>query len=151
YHGEGEGAPSPLQGPAAMPGPAPSTQATPNQQNGAPAAAQLHFDPATASIKARDSTTVGLSVANVNDLSSIPPLIHYDPAVLQVEDVRDGGFLSGGDQGIAIVHSINQQRGEVIISATRKPNTPGVNGSGTLLGLVVKGLAPGNSALQVLQ
>jgi hypothetical protein len=98
-----------------------------------------------------DTTTIGLSVSNVTDLYSIPLLIHYDPAVVQVEEVRNGGFLSGGTQEIAIVQRIDQQKGEVIVSATRQPNTPGVNGTGTLLGIVVRGVAPGTSSLQVLQ
>jgi general secretion pathway protein D len=38
-----------------------------------------------------------------------------------------------------------------VVSATRQPNTPGVNGSGTLLGLVVRAVAAGSSDLQVLQ
>ncbi|MGA8224370.1 MAG: cohesin domain-containing protein, partial [Candidatus Acidiferrales bacterium] len=84
-------------------------------------------------------------------LYSIPLLIHYDPAVVQVEEVRDGGFLSGGTQEIAIVQRIDQQKGEVVVSSTRQPNTPGVNGTGTLLGIVVRALAPGKTALQILQ
>ena len=147
YHDEEQGSAKP-----AIPGPAPApptTQTSP--QPNAPSTAQLHFDPSKAILKAGDSTTLGLAVSNVNDLFSIPLLIHYDPAVIRVEDVRDGGFLSGGDQGIAIVHSIDQTHGQIIISATRKPATPGVNGSGTLLGIVIRGLAPGTSALQVLQ
>jgi general secretion pathway protein D len=130
--------------------PAPPTTPMSPQPNPTPTA-QLHFDPARAILKPGDSTTIGLAVSNVNDLFSIPLLIHYDPAAIQVVDVRDGGFLSGGDQGIAIVHSIDQAHGQVIISATRKPNTPGVNGSGTLIGIVIRGLAPGTATLQVLQ
>jgi general secretion pathway protein D len=137
----------------AIPGPTTAQPPTSGmgQPANQPAAAQLHFDPAKTILKAGDTTTVGLAVSNVNDLFSIPLLIHYDPAVIQVDDVRDGGFLSGGDQGIAIVHSIDQAHGQLIISATRKPSTPGVNGSGTLLGIVIRGLAPGTSTLQVLQ
>ena len=115
------------------------------------AAAQLHFDPATVALKAGDTTTLGLTVSNVSDLYSIPLLIHYNPAVIQVEEVRNGGFLSGGTQEIAIVQRIDSQKGEVVVSATRQPNTPGVNGSGTLLGIVVRGVAPGTSSLQILQ
>jgi hypothetical protein len=70
---------------------------------------------------------------------------------MEVEEVRDGGFLSGGTQEIAIVQRIDQQRGELVVSATRRPSTPGVSGSGTLLGIVVRGIAPGTSALQILQ
>jgi hypothetical protein len=102
-------------------------------------------------LRQSETTTVALSVSNVTDLYSIPLLIHYNPAVVQVEEVRNGGFLSGGTQEIAIVQRIDQQKGEVIVSATRQPNTPGVNGTGTLLGIVVRGVAPGTSPLQVLQ
>jgi general secretion pathway protein D len=132
------------------PSPLPSnSQAIP--QPGAAAAAQLHFEPSDVTLQVGERKTLGLAVSNVNDLYSIPLLIHYDPAVVQVEDVLDGGFLSGGKQEIAIVQRIDSQRGEVIVSATRQPNTPGVNGSGTLLELVVRGVAPGKTALQILQ
>jgi general secretion pathway protein D len=117
-----------------------------------PMTPQLHFEPANAALKPGDTTTLGLAISNVNDLYSIPLLIHYNPAVIQVEEVRNGGFLSGtGPQDIAIVQRIDAQKGDVVISATRQPNTPGVNGSGTLLGIVVRGVAPGTSALQILQ
>ena len=132
--------------PSALPS---SSQAT--AQPGAAAAAQLHFDPPDVTLQVGERTTLGLAVSNVNDLYSIPLLIHYDPAVVEVEEVRDGGFLSGGKQEIAIVQRIDEERGEVIVSATRQPNTPGVNGSGTLLGLVVRAKAPGKTALQILQ
>jgi general secretion pathway protein D len=135
--------------------PAPSAAApgvaAANLQGGAAPAAQLRFDPPSVAMKPGDKTTLGLSVSNVTDLYSIPLLIHYNPAVVQVEEVRNGGFLSGGTQEIAIVQRIDEQRGEVIISATRQPNTPGVNGTGTLLGIVVRAVAPGNTVLQILQ
>jgi general secretion pathway protein D len=120
------------------------------QPNAGPAA-QLRFDPASSTLRAGDTKTLGLAISNVNDLYSIPLLIHYNPAVIQVEEVRDGRFLSGGTQDVAIVQRIDAQKGELVVSATRQPNTPGVNGSGTLLGIVVRGVAPGNSPLQVLQ
>jgi general secretion pathway protein D len=132
---------------------APSTSIPPQTvpPGGATPAAQLHFDPPAATLKPGDTTTLGLAISNVNDLYSIPLLIHYDPAVVQVEEVRNGGFLSGGTQEIAIVQRVDAQRGEVVVSATRQPNTPGVNGSGTLLGVVLRGVAPGKTALQILQ
>src|SRR6202044_1983741 len=111
----------PPQG-GAMPGQQPAPGMPPS---GAPAmapAAQLHFDPPNVSLKAGDTTTLGLAISNVKDLYLIPVLIHYDPAVVQVEEIRDGGFLSGGKQEIAIVQRIDAQKGEAVISATRQPN-----------------------------
>jgi general secretion pathway protein D len=139
------------QPPKPAPAGPPASQPSPQMPHGATAAPQLRFDPATATMKPGDHATLGLSVTNVNDLYSIPLLIHYNPAVVQVEEVSDGGFLSGGSQQIAIVQRIDEQRGEVVVSATRQPNTPGVNGSGTLLGLKIRAVAPGNSDIQVLQ
>jgi hypothetical protein len=101
-------------------------------------------------MKVGDTSTVGLSVSGVNDLYSIPLMIKYDPAVIDIQEVRDGGFLSGGTQPVAIVQHIDKQSGQVIVSATRA-KAPGVNGTGTLIGLVVHAIAPGSSQLQVLQ
>jgi general secretion pathway protein D len=151
YHEEDEMLPGSGQGSAVPPTAQTAGISVSPQAQGGATAAQLHFEPGMSTIKPGEALTVGLSVANVSDLYSIPLLIHYNPAVIQVEEVRDGGFLSGGTQAIAIVQRIDAQKGEVVVSATRQPNTPGVNGSGTLLGIVVRGVAPGNSELQVLQ
>ncbi len=113
--------------------------------------ATLQFEPGTAALKAGETTTIGVTVQNVQDLYSIPMLVQFNPAVISIEDVRQGGFLSGGTQEVAIVERVDKERGQAIISATRMPNTPGVSGSGTLVGIVVKGLAPGNSQLSIVQ
>ena len=78
-------------------------------------------------------------------------LLKYDPAVIQITEVRDGGFLSGGTQAVAIVQRIDALKGEVMISCTRGPHTSGVNGSGTILGLVVKGVAAGDARIQIVE
>ena len=135
--------------PTSMAQQAQAESATAAQQPGA--AVQLHFEPATMAMKPGDTTTLGLAISNVNDLFSIPLMIHYDPAVIQVEEVRNGGFLSGGTQEIAVVQRIDQQKGEVVVSATRQPNTPGVSGTGTVLGLVVRAVGPGTARLEILQ
>ena len=136
---------------AAAPTPAPVTTApAAGAVQGAPAA-KIRFEPQSLTLKAGQSATIGVVVDNVNDLFSIPFLLQYNPAVISVEEVRHGGFLSGGTQEIAIVQQVFKDKGQAIISATRQPNTPGVSGSGTLIGIVVKGLAPGTSNLSIVQ
>jgi general secretion pathway protein D len=142
----------PNSGPVApTPGVTPTAMAQSATAQGASAAAQLHFEPATVVLKAGDTTTLGLAVSNVHDLYSIPLMIHFDPAVVRVEEVRDGGFLSGGSQQVAVVQRIDAQQGQVIVSATRQPNTPGVNGTGTVFGFVVRAVGHGTARLQILQ
>ena len=114
-------------------------------------AAKIRFEPQGVTLKVGQTTTVGIVVDNVNDLYSIPMLLQYNPAVVSVEEFQHGGFLSGGTQEIAIVSRVDKEHGQAIVSATRQPNTPGVNGSGTLMGIVVKGLAPGTSNLSIVQ
>src|SRR6266478_1526683 len=114
-------------------------------------AAKIRFEPQSLSLKAGQTATIGVVVENVNDLFSIPLLLQYNPAVISVEEVQHGGFLSGGTQEIAIVQRVDKEHGQAIISATRQPNTSGVNGSGTLMGIVIKALAPGSSNLSIVQ
>jgi general secretion pathway protein D len=111
----------------------------------------LAFEPANVALKAGDTTTIGVVVQGAQDLYSVPMLMQYDPKVISIEDVRQGGFLSGGQQPIAVVQRVDKERGQAIVSATRMPNTPGVSGNGTIFGIVVKGVAPGSSTLSILQ
>ena len=142
-----------LTAPTVVPA-APNSPAA-NAAPGAPPATgpttSLVFQPTAISLKPGDTMTVGLAVDNAHDLFSIPLLLQYNPAVIEIEDIRNGGFLSGGTQEIAVVNQVNQQQGQAVVSATRRPNTPGINGTGTLLGIVIKALAPGTSTLQVVQ
>jgi general secretion pathway protein D len=112
---------------------------------------KIRFEPQSLSLKPGQMATIGVVVDNVNDLFSIPLLLQYNPAVISVEEVKHGTFLSGGTQEIAIVQQVFKDKGQAIISATRQPNTPGVSGSGTLIGIVVKGLAAGSSNLSIVQ
>jgi general secretion pathway protein D len=113
--------------------------------------ARLRFDPQTVTLAPGQTTTLGISVDNVADLYSIPMILQFDPTVISVQDIQHGGFLSGGNQEIAIVKGGDESKGQLMIAATRQPNTPGVSGSGTLLGLVVKALKPGNTSLSIVQ
>lgn len=141
---------APAPGTISAPGGAPTT-AAPATAAPAQQPTTLKFEPGTMNMRPGDTATVGLEVQNVHDLFSIPLLLQYDPAVIQIDDVRNGGFLSGGTQEIAIVQQVDQKAGQAIISASRQPGTQGINGSGTLLGIVVRAVAPGNASLQVAQ
>jgi general secretion pathway protein D len=140
-------APPVAAAPAPAPTPAPSTPPAAAPQGGA----QVRFDPAATSIKVGETATLGIVVQDVQDLFSVPLLVQFDPKVVLIEDVRQGGFLSGGTQPIAIVQRVDKERGQAIISATRMPNTAGISGSGTLFGVVVRGVAPGSSPISIVQ
>jgi general secretion pathway protein D len=145
------------QAPAGVaPGAVPVPAAGINPPQGQPG--KMRFEPGTLSLKVGETKTVAVVVENVSDLFSIPMLLQYNPAVISIEEFQHavsegqhGGFLSGGTQEIAIVSNVNKEKGQAVISATRQPNTAGVSGSGTLLGIVIKGIAPGSSNLSIVQ
>jgi general secretion pathway protein D len=144
----GPGAPvTPSTPPADNPNAAPNASVAPAPVNGP----RIRFEPSSIEMSPGQTTTVGVAVDNVSDLFSIPIMIQYNPAVISIEEARHGSFLSGGTQEIAVVQRVDKEHGQAIISATRQPNTPGVSGSGTLLGIVIKALAPGNSNLSIVQ
>lgn len=150
-------APQPAQQPPTNPNSVPGAATGPGTPSPTPGASQtgqtakIRFEPQGLSLKTGQKATIGVVVENVNDLYSIPMLLQYNPAVISVEEIQHGGFLSGGTQEIAIVQRVDKEHGQAIISATRQPNTPGVSGSGTLIGVVIKALAPGSSNLSIVQ
>lgn len=124
---------------------APSALAQPQQP------ARLRIEPQNPSLKVGGTATVRVAVDNVSDLFSIPFLLLYDPTLISVEDVEYGDFLQAGGQPIAIVLQVDKEHGEAVLSATRQPNTRGVSGSGAIMDIVIKGLAPGASALSIVR
>jgi general secretion pathway protein D len=133
---------------AAVPG---AAAATGQPEEAGAQAPRLRFEPQGLNLAPGQTATLAVSIDNVNDLYSIPMILQYDPKVISVEEVQHGGFLSSGNQEIAIVQRVDKERGQAMIAATRQPNTPGVSGSGTLLGVVVKALAPGTTNLSIVQ
>src|SRR5712692_9405827 len=96
------------QQPPVNPNPvAPNAAVTAAPETGAVSqGAMIRFEPQSLSLKAGQTATLGIVVENVNDLFSIPLLLQYNPAVISVEEVQHGGFLSGGTQEIAIVQQV---------------------------------------------
>src|SRR5579859_2444426 len=142
------GAANPMTAMPAGPGVAPA--------NGAPTAdagnaSRVRFEPGVVNLKVGQTAVVAIAVDNVTDLFNIPMMLQFDPNLISVEDVQHGAFLSGGNQEIAIVQRVDTEHGQAIISATRQPNTQGVNGSGTLLGLVIRGKASGAAKISIVQ
>jgi general secretion pathway protein D len=131
-----------------MPGVAPPVT---EPQAAAGQGARLRFDPQALTLAPGQTATLGVAVDNVSDLYSIPMMLQYDPAVISIEDIQHGTFLSSGNQEIAIVQGGDKSKGQVMIAATRQPNTPGVSGSGTLLGVVIKAIGPGATNLSIVQ
>lgn len=71
--------------------------------------------------------------------------LQYDPKVLQLLNVSNGGFLSRDGQAVAVTHRADPDGGKLQVSAIRPPNTPGLAGEGPVITLTFLAKAKGES------
>ena len=57
----------------------------------------LSFEPAATSQAVNSTFVVNLSMSNATNVYSVPSQISYDPKVLQLVNVSNGGFLGNMD------------------------------------------------------
>ena len=137
---------TPIQPP--VPGAAtPGAAAAPAATSG-PVSVSIY--PAVATHAVGSTFQVAVMLANAKDLYSVPVQMHFDPAVLSLVNVDDGNLLGRDGQAVALVHR-DEGNGMLTISASRPPNTKGVDGQGTLCTLTFKALAAGDSALSLVK
>jgi general secretion pathway protein D len=153
---------TPGQAPAtpvpAIPGQAP---AAPAQPQGAPTQvapptataptgpAAFSFDPASITQAKGSTFAVNVLLSGAQNAFSVPLQISYDPKMLQVVNVSNGGFLSHDGQAVALVHRDDDTTGTLQITATRPPGATGISGQGTVVTLTLVAKAPGQSTLTI--
>jgi general secretion pathway protein D len=114
------------QPPAAAPKAPPTAQSAPAMQ--APGGvASFAFDPPTISQATGSTFAVNVSLNGVQNASSVPLQISYDPKTLQVLNVSNGGFLSQDGQAVALVHRDDDSSGTLQVNATRPPGATGIS------------------------
>ena len=139
-------APAPRQGggPAA-----PTSTGQPPQQGNANGTPSFAFDPATIQTTKGNTFAVNLQVSGAQNVYSVPVQLNYDPKILQLLNVSNGGFLSQDGQAVALVHREDDALGQVTITASRPPGSGGVTGQGTVVTLTFQAKATGQSPLTI--
>jgi general secretion pathway protein D len=134
--------------PATQP-PTPSGPATPSPapNSAAGAAPSFLFDPSTIQATKGNTFVVNLLISGAQNVYSVPVQLNYDPKMLQMINVSNGGFLSQDGQAVALVH--REEPGQVTITATRPPGSGGVSGQGTVVTLTFQAVASGQTPLNI--
>jgi general secretion pathway protein D len=133
----------------APPANAPATQSTGSTAVTPAGAATFSFDPATVSQAKGSTFAVNVMLSGAQNAFSVPLQISYDPKMLQVVNVSNGGFLSHDGQAVALVHRDDDTTGTLQITATRPPGAPGISGEGTVVTLTLVAKEPGQSSLTI--
>jgi general secretion pathway protein D len=146
-------APPPVPGNEGAPAnsPAPAAAAAPAQAPppGAEGAASFVFDPATTTQAVGSTFAVNVLLKGAQNVYSVPLQVSYDPKVLQVVNVSNGGLLSQDGQPVALVHRDDDTSGALQITATRPPGANGVSGQGTVVTLTFLSKGAGQSTLTI--
>jgi general secretion pathway protein D len=151
--------PAPAQTPAAQPAgqpqSAPAPAPVPANPPAAPNAAApsgpatFNFDPASITQATGSTFAVNVILTGAQNAYSVPLQISYDPKMLQVVNVSNGGFLSQDGQAVALVHRDDDTSGTLQITATRPPGAGGISGQGTIVTLTLVAKAAGQSTLTI--
>ena len=129
--------------------PQPQAQTGPQSGQGNPAAVSLSVTPAAATETVGSTFQVAVMLNNGHDIFSVPLQLQYNPAVLQLVNVDAGSFLGRDGQAIAVGH--RDDNGVVTVSASRPPNSGGVNGQGSVVTMTFKAVAAGDSNLALVK
>jgi general secretion pathway protein D len=144
--------------PQAAPVAAPATQspAAPTSQmpagHPAPAAAtpaNFLFDPPTIQATKGSTFAVNLLISGAQNVYSVPVQLNYDPKLLQLVNVSNGGFLSQDGQAVGLVHREDEAMGQAQITATRPPGAGGVSGQGAVVTMTFMAKADGQTPLTI--
>ena len=92
---------------------------------------------------------MNVMLKGAQNVYSVPLQVTYDPKVLQVMNVSNGGLLSQDGQIVGIVHRDDDSTGTLQISATRPPGANGISGQGAVVTLTFMAKANGQSALTI--
>ncbi len=132
---------------------APTSQAPATPGPGQPAApaggASFAFDPANLTQASGSTFAVNVMLKGAQNVYSVPLQVSYDPKILQVVNVSNGGLLSQDGQAVALVHRDDDSSGALQITATRPPGASGISGQGAVVTLTFLAKASGQSALTI--
>ena len=93
--------------------------------------------------------SINVTLSGAQNVYSVPLQVSYDPKILQVVNVSNGGLLSQDGQAVALVHRDDDQAGALQITATRPPGAGGVSGQGTVVTLTFLAKSAGQSSITI--
>lgn len=107
------------------------------------------LDPPTISAAKGGTFAVNLLISGAQNVYSVPVQLNYDPKMLQLVNVSNGGFLSQDGQAVALVHREDETVGQLQITATRPPGAGGVSGQGTVVTMTFQAKIAGQTPLTI--
>ena len=107
------------------------------------------FDPPTIQVAKGNTFMVNLLLSGAQNVHSVPVQLNYNPTMLQLMNVSNGGFLSQDGQIVTLAHREDETVGQSQITASRPPGVGGVSGQGAVVTLTFQAKADGQTPLTI--
>ena len=148
-----QGAAQPAGQPSIQPAAQPANQPPTSQPGTQPAPsaspAAFLFDPPTIQAAKGGTFAVNLLISGAQNVYSVPVQLNYNPKMLSLVNVSNGGFLSQDGQAVALVHREDDSVGQLQITATRPPGAGGVSGQGSVVTITFQAKDSGQTPLTI--
>ena len=118
-----------------------------NQVSGMPAI--VSFSPKRTVKQAGNSFSVTVFATNFKDIDNVDLVITFDPKVLKVLNVMDGGFMKQDGVDASFVPVWDNRNGKIAITIDRRGGEKGRSGTGILANILFQAVTPGKTILKV--
>lgn len=110
----------------------------------APSGSVIKVEPSVSSIQVNNTGVAPIKVGNIANLTAFEVHLSFDPNVLEVIELKDGGFIKPD----FVVQNTFDNTAGTIDYAVAQINRPPANGSGTLFEIVFRAKAGGQSPIR---
>jgi len=107
---------------------------------------RLTLQPSTVNLGPGETFRLAIAVDARVPVSHLPATLSFDPSLLAVERVDDGGFLGGSGQSQVLADTSSP--GTIVLGASRLGQQPGVAGAGTLATITFRTVSPGHGSVR---
>jgi general secretion pathway protein D len=129
--------------------PARLTPSQPAGQNNPGGNPSFLFDPPQIQTEKGNTFAVNLLISGAQNVYSVPVQLNYDPKMLQLVNVSNGGFLSQDGQVVTLVHREDESMGQSQITASRPSGAGGVSGQGAVVTVTFEAKSSGQTPLTI--
>ena len=132
----------------------PTEPALPPSEPGVPAVGgpRMIFVPPTVQTELGGQVNIALQLEGVNDLFAATPVrIKYDPAILRLNDITQGDFMTRDGQKTTFSKDIRNDTGEAWFNLNRLPGSGGASGTGALVTLSFTAIGKGQTSVGVTE
>jgi general secretion pathway protein D len=129
--------------------PAESNPASTPDNGGVPGQISLRLDPGTVTQSQGGIFALNVVMGHGQDITAVRAEIAYDPRVMQLVSVTDGGFLGKDGKPAPLQQRDDAANGRVVVSAVRPAGSPGISGDGTVFNLTFLAKAKGSGIVSI--